>query len=94
MSDESMLRLPMRLQQVLAGIVDGDSEQQIAAALGISRSTVHEYIRRLFGRFGVGSRGALLARVARQLHAVEFADNDLGRDCWFFQLAEPTSRAG
>jgi DNA-binding CsgD family transcriptional regulator len=93
MSADSLLQLPTRLREVLARIVEGDNEKQIALVLGISRNTVHEYIRRLYGRLGVSGRGALLARVARLLHALEFADGNLENNLWFFQQAAPASRA-
>jgi len=54
--------LPPRLRQVLAGLLKGDSEQQVALRLGISAHTVHEHVKRLHRRFGVSSRGELLAR--------------------------------
>jgi DNA-binding CsgD family transcriptional regulator len=85
MSGESLLLLPGRLRQVLMGIVVGDNEKQIALSLGISRNTVHEYVRRLFERFGVSGRGALVARVGRHLHAVELAQSMAGLDYWYFE---------
>ena len=36
--------------------------QQIARALGLSRHTVHEYVKRIYRCVGVASRGELLAR--------------------------------
>jgi DNA-binding CsgD family transcriptional regulator len=53
--------LPPRLRQVLACLLAGDSEQQVALQLGISPHTVHEHVKRLHRRFGVASRGELLA---------------------------------
>ena len=60
----SATALPPRLRQVLVRLFDGDGEKQIASRLGISRHTVHEYIRRLHRLFDVSSRGELLARCA------------------------------
>lgn len=54
--------LPPRLRQVLACLMEGDSEQQVARRLGISAHTVHEHVKRLHRRLGVSSRGELLAR--------------------------------
>lgn len=94
MSGESLLRLPTRLREVLGGMIQGDNETQIAASLRISRNTVHEYVRRLYTRFGVTNRGALLARISRHLHALEFAAGDHGSDYWYFQQTRSASRAG
>ena len=55
--------LPPRLRQVLDCLLQGDSEQQAARQLRISAHTVHEYAKRLHRRFGVSSRGELLACV-------------------------------
>jgi hypothetical protein len=54
--------LPPRLVQTLDGILHGDSEKQIAFALGLSRHTIHNYIRALHRRFGVSSRAELIAK--------------------------------
>src|SRR5687767_8768702 len=48
--------LPPRLVQTLDGVLRGDSEKQIAFALGLSQHTVHNYIRALHTRFEVSSR--------------------------------------
>lgn len=53
--------LPPRLRQVLVRLVRGLAEKQVAAELGISQSTVHDYVKALYRRFGVNSRGELLA---------------------------------
>jgi DNA-binding CsgD family transcriptional regulator len=50
----------------LACLAEGDSEQQVALRLGISAHTVHEHVKRLHRRFGVSSRGELLAHWFRQ----------------------------
>ena len=52
--------LPFRLQQVLACLLQGDSEKQIARRLGISRHTVNRHVQRLYRRFEVHSRGELM----------------------------------
>jgi DNA-binding CsgD family transcriptional regulator len=56
--------LPLRLRQTLARLRTGDSEKQVARALGLSQHTVHHYIAELHRRFGVSSRGELLVRYA------------------------------
>lgn len=57
--------LPPRLRQTLAGLLAGDSEKQVARRLAISPHTVHVYVKSLYRRFGVSSRGELLARWVR-----------------------------
>ena len=54
--------LPPRLSQTLDGVLRGDSEKQIAFALGLSQHTVHNYIRALHTRFSVSSRAELIAK--------------------------------
>jgi DNA-binding CsgD family transcriptional regulator len=58
--------LAPRLRQTLACLTEGDSEKQVAARLGLSPTTVHEYVTVLYRRFGVRSRGELLAHVLRR----------------------------
>jgi DNA-binding NarL/FixJ family response regulator len=59
--------LPPRLHQTLACLVEGDGEKQIAARLGLSQATVHQYVTMLYRRFQVRSRAQLLAHVMRRL---------------------------
>ena len=54
--------LPPRQRDVLICLMEGDSEKQVALKLNISQHTVHDYVKRLHERFGVSSRGELLAR--------------------------------
>jgi DNA-binding CsgD family transcriptional regulator len=54
--------LPPRLMQTLDELLTGKSEKEIAQKLGLSRHTVHNYVKALHQRFGVSSRGELLAR--------------------------------
>jgi DNA-binding NarL/FixJ family response regulator len=63
------MTLPPRLREVAIALAHGDNEKQIALRLALSRNTVHEYVRRLLERYGVSSRGELLVKIARQLHA-------------------------
>lgn len=58
----SVADLAPRVRQVLVALMEGDSEKEVALRLGISRHTVHEYVKRLHQRFEVASRGELLAR--------------------------------
>jgi DNA-binding CsgD family transcriptional regulator len=55
-------RLSHRQRQTLELLLSGNAEKQIAAHLSISRHTVHVYVKSLYKRFGVCSRGELLAR--------------------------------
>jgi DNA-binding CsgD family transcriptional regulator len=50
-----------RRREVLALLLRGDSEKQIAFALDLGRATVHEHVLALYRHFGVASRGELLA---------------------------------
>ena len=87
LGEQSLLDLPPRLREVLTALAEGDNEKQISVRLGITRSTVHEYVRRLFERFGVSSRGQLLVQAARRLHAFELSSRSSEENCWFFQSA-------
>jgi DNA-binding CsgD family transcriptional regulator len=54
--------LPPRLNQTLTELLNGASEKQIAAKLKLSPHTIHNYVKALHQRFGVSSRGELLAK--------------------------------
>lgn len=58
----AMLRgLTPRLRDTLRGLARGRSEKQLAAELGLSPHTVHDYVKALYRHFGVQSRAELLA---------------------------------
>ena len=57
--------LPPRMRQTLERLLAGDGEKQIAARLGVSRHTVHVYVKGLYRHYDVCSRGELLARFVR-----------------------------
>ncbi len=57
--------LSERERQVLEALVDGLSEKMVAARLGLSPDTVHTYVRRLYEKLQVRSRGELLGKAAR-----------------------------
>jgi len=59
-------RLGPRVRETLEALLQGDSEKQIAARFGLQRSTVHGYVRELYRRYGVRSRGELMARFVRR----------------------------
>lgn len=60
--------LTRREQETLAALLTGVSEKQIAARLGISPHTVHDYVKRLYRKLGVTSRAALMARSSAKGH--------------------------
>ena len=54
--------IPERMRQTLERLLDGHSEKQVAAMLGVSPNTVHHYVKHLYSRFGVTTRAELMAR--------------------------------
>jgi DNA-binding CsgD family transcriptional regulator len=64
--DPSPSDLSPRLRQTLGAMLEGDSEKQLAARLGLSRDTIHEYVRRIYRHFGVSTRAELLAYFLRR----------------------------
>lgn len=62
----SPTRLPPRVRQTLRYLLEGDSEKQIAARMGLSRPTVHQYVTALYRHYRVSSRAELFARVLRR----------------------------
>lgn len=58
--------LPPRLSQTLDELLQGRSEKEIAFRLELSRHTIHNYVKALHQRFGVSSRGELLARAGKE----------------------------
>ena len=54
--------IPERMRQTLERLLDGHSEKQVAAMLGLSPNTVHCYVKHLYSRFGVTTRAELMAR--------------------------------
>jgi DNA-binding CsgD family transcriptional regulator len=55
-------QLTRREQDTLRLLLTGGSEKEIAARLGISPHTVHDYVKRLYRKHGVTSRAALMAQ--------------------------------
>jgi DNA-binding CsgD family transcriptional regulator len=62
LGEPTVTDLPPRQREVLVCLMNGDTERQAARKLGISPHTVHDHVKLLHGRFGVASRGELLAR--------------------------------
>lgn len=60
-------RLPPRQAAVLQRLCEGDAEKQVARTLGVSRSTVHVYVKAIYRVYGVHSRAELLAAVFRMV---------------------------
>jgi DNA-binding CsgD family transcriptional regulator len=62
----SPTRLPPRVRETLGCLLEGDGEKQAAARMGLSRATVHQYVKALYRHYRVASRAELLARVLRR----------------------------
>src|SRR4051812_46411222 len=54
--------LSPRMRQTLQHLLAGDSEKQIASRLHVSAHTIHVYVKAVYERLSVTSRGELLAR--------------------------------
>jgi DNA-binding CsgD family transcriptional regulator len=59
-------------RQILACLLEGDGDKQVATRLNISRFTVNQYTKMIFQHFGVQSRPELLARWIRRGHRLPF----------------------
>ncbi|MGH7277249.1 MAG: helix-turn-helix transcriptional regulator [Candidatus Rokuibacteriota bacterium] len=68
-TEPSVEELSPRLRQTLACLLEGDSEKQVAARLGLSHATTHQYVTALYRRFGVRSRAQLLAHALKRAGA-------------------------
>jgi DNA-binding NarL/FixJ family response regulator len=55
-----------REREVLRCVIDGASNDEIGARLGISSRTVESHLRRLFERHDVASRTELASRAIRE----------------------------
>ena len=66
----SPTRLPPRVRETLQYLLEGDGEKQAAARMGLSRETVHQYVKALYRHYRVESRAELLARVLRRTKPV------------------------
>lgn len=58
--------LTVREREVVALVVEGRSNDEIGAALGITSKTVEAHLRRLFDRLGLQSRTELATRALRE----------------------------
>jgi DNA-binding CsgD family transcriptional regulator len=66
--------LSPRLRQTLVCLLEGDSEKQVAARLGLSQATTHEYVTALYRHFGVRSRAQLMAHAIKRLARGEWKE--------------------
>jgi DNA-binding CsgD family transcriptional regulator len=71
--DPSPADLPPRVRAVLRCLLEGDSDKQIAARLGITRYTVNHYTKMVYLHFGASTRAELLARWVRRGWGGRFA---------------------
>jgi DNA-binding CsgD family transcriptional regulator len=60
-------RLAPRVRETLACLLEGDSEKQVAARLGLSVATVHQYVATLYRHFRVSSRAQLLTHILKRV---------------------------
>lgn len=65
-ADPSPADLPPRTRQVLRSLLEGDTDKQIAARLGMSIHTVNGHTKLIYRHFGVAGRAELLARWVRR----------------------------
>jgi DNA-binding CsgD family transcriptional regulator len=65
----SPTHLPPRVRETLRCLLEGDGEKQAAARMGLSRETVHQYVKTLYRHYRVASRAELLARVLRRTNS-------------------------
>lgn len=67
--------LSKRLRETLSLLLDGRSEKEAAASLGLSSRTVHGYVTTLYEHFRVSSRAELLAYFIRRSPAPRCAND-------------------
>ena len=66
LDDPNPAALTPRLRDTLRCLLEGDSEKMVAARLGLSTFTVHEYVKALYRYFRVSSRSELMAYFLRR----------------------------
>jgi DNA-binding CsgD family transcriptional regulator len=64
-NEPSAMQLSPQRRQVLECLLEGDGEKQIAARLGLTRQTVHQYVKAVYRHFRINSRAELMARWIR-----------------------------
>lgn len=65
-AEPSPLGLPPRSREVLACLLEGDGDKQVAVRLGLRPLTVNEHTKLIYRHFGVGGRAELMARWIRR----------------------------
>ena len=65
-TEPGLTDLSRRLRETLACLLEGDTEKQVAARLGVSHATAHQYVTALYRHFGVRSRAQLMAHAMRR----------------------------
>lgn len=53
--------IPQQQRKVLLSLLQGKSEKQVAAELGLNINTTHLYVKQLYRRFGVRNRASLMS---------------------------------
>ena len=54
-------------KEIDAAKAETDTEKQVAARLGLSQTTTHQYVMALYRHFGVTSRAQLLAHMIKRI---------------------------
>jgi DNA-binding CsgD family transcriptional regulator len=69
LSDTALAKrgLTPRESEILREVATGATNDQIAARLAVSPRTVQKHLEHVFGKLGVGTRMAAVARVGGQL---------------------------
>jgi DNA-binding NarL/FixJ family response regulator len=62
LQDPDLPSLSPRVRQTLDRLLHGDSEKQVARRLNVSQHTVHVYVKTLYRKLNVCSRGELLSK--------------------------------
>ena len=73
--------LTPRERAIVANLLSCGSEKQVAAALGLTERTTHQYVVGVYRKLGVGSRAELIARF---LHAASPLDAKAPRQLIYF----------
>jgi len=79
--------LSERESDVVTGVLQGHSTEQIAKATYLSPYTVQDYLKSVFEKTGVRSRRQLVAKMFAEQHWPHYGDGDapLDADGWFRQ---------
>ncbi len=79
--------LSERESDVVTGVLQGHSTEQIAKATYLSPYTVQDYLKSVFEKTGVRSRRELVAKMFAEQHWPHYGDGDapLDSDGWFEQ---------